>query len=341
VPDPPDLPGQRSLFTASQAQAAGWTSAQLETAVRREELSIVARSVYAPTDLVASLPDVERHLLDVRAAILSAGPGWHAARRSAALLHGLPLIGRTPVAAQLLRDVRGRGKGRDRHERIARLPTTQRQVVDDVPVVSVARTVVDMARQEGFRNGLVAADAALRKGSTREELRAVLAGQRRWPGVVVARAVVRAADGRAESPGESVTRAALYLEGLPPGEPQVEVWRYGAFVARVDLLLAEQLLVVESDGAIKFTGAGVLPALLERQESIRDCGLEVVRTSWGETFKDTRVFGDRMRDRIAAAPMRRLAPGVRLVPTTLHRAARPATCSTFLNPPAFRASRTG
>jgi hypothetical protein len=321
VPELPDHQGQRGLFTVAQAQAAGWTHAQLETAVRRKELAVVARGLYVRSDVLDATGDVDRHALDVRAAILAAGVGWHGARRSAALIHGLPLIGKPPVVPQLVRDVRGRGKGRDRHERIARLPMTQCHVVDDVPVTTVARTVVDIARQEGFRNGLVAADAALRKGCTREELRAVLAGQRRWPGVVLARAVVRAADGRAESPGESVTRAALYLEGLPCGEPQVEIWRYGVFVARVDLMLAEQLLVVESDGAIKFTDAGVLPALLKRHEKIRDCGLEVVRTSWGETFKDTLAFGDRVRDRIAAAPARRLAAGVRLVPTMLRRAA--------------------
>ena len=174
---------------------------------------------------------------------------------------------------------------------------------------------MDLARQEPFRNGVVVADAALRAGVARNDLEAVVSTQRRWPGVVRARDVVAFADGRSESPGESVTRAALHREGLPVPEPQVEVWRWGRFVARLDLLYRELLLAVESDGAIKFTDAGVLPALLSRTEEIRDCGIDVIHTNWNETFKDSREFGRRVRARLELP--RRLAPGVVLVSTTV------------------------
>ena len=168
---------------------------------------------------------------------------------------------------QLVRDPEGtRSKARDRHERIAPLPPDQRTDVAGLVTCTQARVVVDIARAEPFRNGLVVADAAMRAGTTRAELVAVLATMRRWPGVTAARAVVDLADARVESPGESVTRAALRAEGLPMPEPQVEVWRYGRFVARLDLLYRQWLLAIETDGALKFTDAGVLPDLLDRSE---------------------------------------------------------------------------
>ena len=90
-------------------------------------------------------------------------------------------------------------------------------------------------------------------------------------------------------------------------------YRWDELVARLDLVLRGQLLVLEPDGAVKFDGPGVLPNLLARQEGIRNCGLDVVRVGWGDVAGDTRPFGDRVRRRLAEGSLRRLAPGVRLV----------------------------
>ncbi|MGB8649911.1 MAG: type IV toxin-antitoxin system AbiEi family antitoxin domain-containing protein [Mycobacteriales bacterium] len=310
---PPEASRQRGVFSLQQARAAGVGQRALRRALADGTVVQVRPCVFAAWDLSSGRDVVAVHRARVLAEQLGRGPGWFAARRSAALLMGLPLIGRPPLRPQLLRDAAGtRGRGTDRHARVGALPPGQRTVVDGVPVTSPARTVIDIARGESFRNAVVVADAALRRGVTRGDLEQVLAGMRRWPGAARARRAVAFADGRAESPGESVTRVACLLEGLPVPEPQVEVWRDGRFVARVDLLVEEGLLLIESDGAVKFTDPGVLPALLARHEELRDCGLEVLRTDWDQTFSRTQLFGDRVRDRLRTSYARRLAPGVEL-----------------------------
>lgn len=313
---PPEASRQDGRFSFLQARAVGVSRRQLDRAVTGGVLLEVRQGVYVESERPAERTELDRHRAEVIEDQLAFGPGWFAARRSAALLLGLPVIGRAPDRAQLLRDAAGtHAHGRDRHARVGRLPRNQTMLYDDVPVVSPARAVADIGRAESFRNAVVVADAALRRGMEREELQLVLRQMRRWPGVAHARRVAAFADGRAESPGESLVRVACLLEGLPAPEPQVEIWRYDVFVARVDLLIQDALLVIESDGGVKFTDAGVLPALLARQEAIRDCGLEVLRTDWGQTFKNTDLFARRVRDRMASAASRRLAPGVRLVST--------------------------
>lgn len=321
LPLPPEAVDQDGVFTFAQATASGWRPWDVERALGAGDLVDLAHGTYAAAQRLVGVEPVPRHLLDVRARQLAVEPGWHAGRRSAALVQGLPIIGGPPGVPQLVRDPDGtRAKGHTRHDRIAPLPAAHREVVGGIATCTVARTVVDIARAEPFRNGVVVADAALREGTSREQLTDVLRTMRRWPGVVQARAVVAFADGRTESPGESCTRVACRAEGLPVPEPQVEVWRYGCFVARLDFLYREQLLAIEFDGALKFTGEAVLPALLARDEAIRDCGIEVVHTSWKETFRNTGAFGSRVRRRLAE-PGRRLAPGVELRSTPAYPAA--------------------
>ena len=108
----------------------------------------------------------------------------------------------------------------------------------------------DLARTESLRSGVVTADAALRSGLPREELVRVLDAHRGWPGVRRARTALAFADGRSESPLESLGRLTCLEEDLPVFEPQVEVWLDGELIARVDGLWREQLVVFEGDGAM-------------------------------------------------------------------------------------------
>ena len=66
----------------------------------------------------------------------------------------------------------------------------------------LARTAVDIAREHGFEDGVVAADAALRMGATQGDLHRALERMTFWPHVTEARAAVKVADGGAQSVGE-------------------------------------------------------------------------------------------------------------------------------------------
>ncbi len=78
---------------------------------------------------------------------------------------------------------------------------------------SRVRTVLDCARSLPFDEALTVADSALRAGLVRADLEQG-AAELRGPGSSRARAVVAAADGRAENPFESVLRALAIQAGL-------------------------------------------------------------------------------------------------------------------------------
>ncbi|WP_188432348.1 hypothetical protein [Ornithinimicrobium tianjinense] len=96
------------------------------------------------------------------------------------------------------------------------------------------------------------------------------------------REVVAAADGRSESTGESRTRWLVRALGWAC-TPQVELRdEHGQFVARVDLLLDDWRVVIEFDGAVKYTDPAVVFAEKDRERRIRDLGYEVVRLRWAD-----------------------------------------------------------
>jgi hypothetical protein len=119
-----------------------------------------------------------------------------------------------------------------------------------VPVLVAARTVVDLARRERPQIGLAVADAFLRAGHTNlGALQRKLDEAAGLRGVVKARRVLALADGRSESPMESICRWLFADAGLPMPEIQHNyVDRHGRFVARVDFYWPAARLVVEFDG---------------------------------------------------------------------------------------------
>jgi hypothetical protein len=150
-----------------------------------------------------------------------------------------------------------------------------------VPVTSVGRTVVDLARTLSFAEGVAVADSALRTGQTsREELDTVLARCARWPGCQRARQVAAFADPRAESVLESISRAAFHELGLPPPELQVWVGGEEVIVGRVDFLWRKYRTIAEADGAIKYTRPDRALAQLDRDARLRAAGYEVVHFTW-------------------------------------------------------------
>lgn len=309
---PDEVREQRGLFTYQQARAAGITHHRLYAAVDAGVLARPEHGVFGP--VAAPTDEVAAHATAVLQRQLSSSKPWAAARRSALFLMGVPLLGRgAPPRPLLQRDGSERKPhARDRFERIGPFPPEHRWTYGGILMATPARACVDLARAERFGSAVVAMDGALRRGMPAEDVHDVLHVMRRWPGVSGARAAFAFADGRSESALESLTRVACLLHRLPVPEPQVELWRDGRFVARLYLLVRSALLALEPDGAVKFTDAGVLPALLERHEEIKDCGVEVQRVPWNQVVGDSSAFAERMRSRLAERGRRVLPRGVEL-----------------------------
>ena len=278
--------------------ALGFTDGELQRMRRRGELVSVRRGAY----LTGPLPEApaERHRLDARAALDQLSPGAVLSHASAAVWHGLPTW-RVPLTR--VQVVRARSSGGRVHRRVHVLtgPLSSEEIllVDGLPVTSVARTVVDLARTVSFESGVVTADAALAAGVvTMDDLELALARCKGWPGCPRARRVVAFADGRAESVGESRSRVAIARAGLPAPLPQWVVCdAAGRFLGKVDFGWPDRRTVAEFDGLVKYGRAlnpdqPVEEVLVEeklREDRLRAEGLTVVRWTWRDlpTFTPT------------------------------------------------------
>jgi len=214
-----------------------------------------------------------------------------AAGATAALVHGLPLLGSRPAEVQLVERKQDRPLHRGRSTTL-----DPDEIVDvGVPVTSVPRTVVDVARARGFAAGVVIADAALAKGVSRADLERVLHGRQNWPGADAARRATAFADARSESPLESLGRVRMAEQGLPAPDLQVLFADEDGPFARVDQCWREQRTIAEADGALKYVAAADLFLEKRREDRLRDLGWEVVRYTWDDALRRPELLAARVR----------------------------------------------
>jgi Protein of unknown function (DUF559) len=264
------------------------SDAKIRRLVRQGVLVPVGHGAYVRAkDDVGGDPASE-HALRVAAILAVARPGPAGSHRSAAIIHGLDLLRpRQPAKAITVTRPPGLGSGTGRpgvHIHIADLPGGHVTVLGGVPVTSVARTVVDLARTSPFRDGVVVADSALRTGETsKDELLAVVADCAKWPGIRRARLVVDFCDGKSESVLESISRVAFRDHGIPA--PELQVWvggEEGGVLGRADFLWRRYRTIGEADGAVKYADTSRAISQLRRDAGLRRAGFQVVHFTWNE-----------------------------------------------------------
>jgi hypothetical protein len=164
----------------------------------------------------------------------------------------------------------------------ASLPARDVTVVDDIPVTSIARTLVDVARHRPVTAAVAAIDAALHgRLVTMGELDDVMLRCWNWPRIRRAQRALRLVDARSESPLESVSRLVLSWLRLPTPDLQpVVLDESGRAVGRLDFYWDEFGVLGEADGRSKYDARAVLTAEKERQEALEDLGLIAVRWGW-------------------------------------------------------------
>lgn len=282
--------GFARVLTTARLNAGGVSDARIRRLVRQGVLVPVGRGAYVRAAEVDRDPAGE-HALRVAAVLAIARPGPVGSHRSAALIHGLDLLApwQGDGAITVTRPV-GLGSGTGRagvHVHVAALPGGHVTVRGGVRVTSVARTVVDLARTSPFRDGVVVADSALRKGlASKDELLAVVADCAKWPGIQHARLVVDFCDGQSESVLESISRVAFRDHGLPA--PELQVWVGGeetGVVGRADFLWRRHQTIGEADGAVKYADTTRAISQLRRDAELRRAGFQVVHFTWYEINK--------------------------------------------------------
>lgn len=217
------------------------------------------------------------------------GRGWVASHATAAALHELVLL-RPYALDQLVVTVPSGTLGHsdpvETHVHRARLPAHHLTAVDGVPVTTVARTLVDLARHLPLRDGLVAIDGAAHSGQVaRRELERVVADCARWPYIRRARHAVSCCEPATESPLESVSRLFFRERDIPMPDCQITLTSHGSFLGRPDFWWERQGVVGEADGLAKYADASVLRAEKLRQERLENAGLRVVRWTWDDVTR--------------------------------------------------------
>lgn len=267
------------LTTRKHLDQRGWSRGHIRQAEADGKLVRIRPGLWVEPQ-EGSRRDTHRALL--RAVLERSHPDYAASHISAALLWGLPLQG-DASHVWITRDGRGHGRVRSNvHQVRAPLAPDEVTTLEGLRCTTLARTVVDVARDRDFIEAVMVADAALHAGLDPEELQRVLARMRRWPGVDAARRVIGFADKRAESPYESWTRVLLDRMGLPTPELQHEVFNaHGELVARLDFALLEIKLGIEYDGHGKYdelARADLSPGQVFAKEKNRD--RELVALGW-------------------------------------------------------------
>ncbi len=270
---------------------------------RNGELERITRGWYRTGPPVGKLQDA----VDRIVAMLRRAPSLVASHESAALLHRLPLVYALLDVVHLTRNAR-RGARRDPGRIIHARPIDPGDVqeIHGLPVTSIGRTLVDLGcTSPDPRTVIAAADAALqRRMLDPATLAAALAAAGHPSGIARARFLLRFADGRSESAGESVLRWLLAQAGLPDVELQVEVYSAaGIFLGRVDLAYPTAGVVVEFDGRVKYQallrpGDDVTTVVLAekaREDKLREAGLIVIRIVWAD-FADPTGLARRVRE---------------------------------------------
>lgn len=281
---------QGGVISRAQLRRLGVSERRLGTLTVPRELIRVRHGVYADGALSAGATAAQRTALAVAAERLLSGTDLIAVGRTAARIHSLAVLG-GPSRLQVVE----RKQVRPTHHGGSRLVIeADVEQVLGVPVTDLARTAVDVART-GFAAGVVTADAALRAGADRRAMELAVDLSRRWPGRLTAEAAVAFADAQAETALESLGRARLHEQGLPPPELQVWIDDGGPPFARVDQCWPGQRTVAEADGALKYGEAGSLFAEKLREDRLREAGWEVVRYTWDEALRRPELIAARVR----------------------------------------------
>jgi hypothetical protein len=270
----------------------------------------VRKGAYCYTTTWRTLDDVERHRRLARAVVHSHGDGVVLSKVSGLVMRpGCEVWGVDLSRVHVTRrDGRSGGIERDvvHHEGA---PTDgDVELVDGLPVMSEARCVVDTIASAGVEPGVVVGDSALRAARVdAAELSATYESMTRRRGSRRVNLVLRLADGRAESVGESRARFLYWSQGLPHPEVQFAVRDpHGVLVGTTDLAWPAHRVLFEFDGRVKYgrllkpgeePGDAVFKEKRREDALRRETGWAMERMTWSDLSRPVEM-GRRIRERM-------------------------------------------
>lgn len=273
---------QHGMLLTGQATAVGLDARDLLSLVRSGRLRHITRGLYALETLVEPDRVAWHRQLCVGALLLY--PDAVLTGVSAVIAHEVDVWGVDLARPEVLRPVARTRTHRVRVRRTAD-SAARTHVVQTAsgPTVPLADAIVQLAMDAGTMPGIASLDCALRQGKVSiDAVEAALERVATWPRSSRALAMIRQADGQAESVAESRGRVQAALGGIRL-IPQVTITdERGRLVARVDFVVEGTRIIVEVDGRLKYHGddGTVLYAEKLREDRLRALGYLVVRITW-------------------------------------------------------------
>jgi hypothetical protein len=289
-------------------------------ALRREHLageqSRILRGVYVAADAWREADDDARYLLRISAVLLTRKSDAVVSHVSAARIWGLPILGRWPREVHLTalggRTRESKNGIRWHHDALGESDIVE---IDGMLVTSRLRTMVDLARTTPFASAVASLDAGLRakfrlsngrrdRDISKQELCEAIRRLGSERGCCPAKIAGDFADGDSGSAGESVSRAHIFLSGMPAPDLQVVYPRANGGKDIVDFTwdkehhLRNLPLLGEFDGKVKYTrdqylkGRTMEDVVWEekvRQDRLCTPGRLMVRWLWGDAVSPARL----------------------------------------------------
>jgi hypothetical protein len=270
----------------------------------------VRKGAYCATATWRTLDDVERHRRLARAVVYSHGDGVVLSKVSGLVMRpGCDVWGIDLSRVHVTRrDGRSGSIEHDVVHHEGAPPDDDVELVDGLPVMCEARCVIETIASAGVEPGLVVADSALR--TARVDVAALSAtydAMTRRRGSRRVDLVLRLADGRAESVGESRARYLYWSQGLPRPEVQFHVFdRRGRLVGITDLAWPAHRMLCEFDGRVKYgrlrepdqeAGDVVFKEKLREDALRRETGWAMERITWSDLSRPVET-GRRIRLRM-------------------------------------------
>jgi hypothetical protein len=267
---------------------------------RRGDFVRVQRGVWMPQNDWSALDHDQRYRALVIATAAYFGNGAVFSHHSAAAIWKLPWLGPWPTKAHVLgsSSIGGKSTGTITRHDMDRIHTID--LIDGLRVTSLLDTVVDLARVLPHHHAVVVLDAALRrtehplKDVPRTNLRQAdllerLSAEPHRKGHVRAAAAIDFADGRADRPGESLSRVSISRAKLTAPELQVPMRGASGRQWVVDFWWPEFNVIGEFDGESKYTdpeflhGRTPAQAVIDekwREDDLRATGRGMTRWGW-------------------------------------------------------------
>lgn len=294
-------PGAPEFVLSRAARRAG----EERSLARRERAGDLVRlrpGVYVSAETWNGLGPDARFRALVFAAAEVVRPGTQFAGDAAAALLRLPSLGPWPSRVQALGGRAAGGRSSSGIERRSAPLDSNPLTMNGASITPLGRTVVDVSARSTFPRSVCMVDHAMRipvdgefrhgnklASVTAEELLAVSASLAPFSGRTKAELAIRFGRGESGSIGESLSRAQMYLLGLPAPQLQVPFYDADGLIGYVDFYWPELDLIGEFDGRVKYNNRWYLRGQLPeevvwaeklREDRLRAVARDLVRWTW-------------------------------------------------------------